>query len=202
MNLRDEPRANRSFEEIKRRVEALGNPHMLPLTEFVQGLRRRFPEVEFPDFDPLGGGVNSRVLFLLEKPGPKTSRKAGGSGFISACNDDPTADAMWHFMRDAGISNRESIHWNIIPGWDGTRRYFSKDVRGGLPLLAELIELLPLLETVILAGIPARKAVPALEAMGLNVIRSDHPGLMVRARYPERWRNIATIWREGISDPK
>lgn len=173
---------------------------MLPLAEFVQGLRRRFPEVEFPDFDPLGGGVNSRFLFLLEKPGPKTSRKGGGSGFISACNDDPTADAMWHFMRDAGIAIGESMHWNIIPGWDGTRRYFSKDVRDGLPLLAELIALLPLLETVVLAGIPASRAAPALEEMGLNVIRSDHPGPMVRARYPDRWRNIPTIWRECIAN--
>ena len=37
---------------------------------------------EFPDFDPLGGGVRSDMLFVLEKPGPKTSRQGGGSGLL------------------------------------------------------------------------------------------------------------------------
>jgi hypothetical protein len=49
-----------------------------------------------PDFDPLDGGVNAQVLFLLEKPGPMAAEdgKRAGSGFISRDNDDGTAEAI------------------------------------------------------------------------------------------------------------
>jgi len=199
MELEDKPRANGLAAEIERRIGALECSHMKPLVDYVRGLRLRYPNAEFPDFDPLGGGCKASVLFLLEKPGPKTSREGGGSGFISACNDDPTANAMWHFMREAGIPISQSIHWNIIPGWDGTRRYFTKDIAEGLPHLTELLGLLPHLKAVILAGIAAGKAAPAIRGFGLPVVLSDHPGPMVRARYKERWSEIPRVWREGLN---
>lgn len=60
---------------------------MLPSAEFGQP-GHRYPEVQFPDFDPLVAGVEARVVFLLEKPGSKASRNGGGSGFTSATNDE------------------------------------------------------------------------------------------------------------------
>ena len=83
--------------------------------------------VEVPEFDPLDGGVDARVLFLLEKPGPMTSGVDGtkqrtGSGFISRNNDDPTAEAIFNFMQQAGISRKMTISWNVIPWWNGTRK--------------------------------------------------------------------------------
>jgi hypothetical protein len=60
----------------------LKDPHVAPLTDFVEHLRRKHQGWEFPDFDPLDGGINAEILFLFEKPGPKTSARGGGSGFI------------------------------------------------------------------------------------------------------------------------
>jgi hypothetical protein len=51
----------------------------------------------------LDGGINAKVLFLFAKPGPKTSQLGGGSGFISRNNDDPTAQAVFDLMNEAGL---------------------------------------------------------------------------------------------------
>jgi hypothetical protein len=47
-------------------------------------------------------------LFLFEKLGPMTA-EAGGSGFISRNNDDPTAEATFRFMEQAKIPRKLSI---------------------------------------------------------------------------------------------
>ncbi len=131
MNSRpDNPRSLRDPEVCAARRAALGAPHILPLTPHVRDLRERSPAIEFPDFDPLDGGVEARLLFLMEKPGPMTSAERDGrqgSGFISRDNDDPTEQAIFTFMREAGIPRREIVLWNLIPGWSGERR-----VTGGL----------------------------------------------------------------------
>ena len=43
-----------------------------------------------------------------------------GSGFISRDNDDPTAEASFRFYREAGVERRQSVVWNVIPGWNST----------------------------------------------------------------------------------
>ena len=43
-----------------------------------------------PHFDPLDGGSNAQVLFLMEAPGPKAS----ASGFVSRNNPDETVLAL------------------------------------------------------------------------------------------------------------
>jgi hypothetical protein len=47
----------------------LNEPHIAPLADYVQRLRDIHPAWEFPNFDPLDGGTNAEILFLLEKPG-------------------------------------------------------------------------------------------------------------------------------------
>jgi hypothetical protein len=43
---------------------------------------------------------------------------AAGSGFISRDNDDPTAEATFHFMERAGIPRRDALIWNHpVVGW-------------------------------------------------------------------------------------
>jgi hypothetical protein len=87
----------------------LWEPHIAPLTAYVATLRDRGMS-EVPDFDPLDSGKDARVLFLFEKPGPKTSEVGGGSGFISRNNDDPTAEATFRFMQEANIPRRFCQH--------------------------------------------------------------------------------------------
>lgn len=94
-------------------------PHIGPLMEFCKHLEADGVG-EVPLFDPMDGGINARVLFLLEKPGPKTSRKGKeGSGFISRDNDDQSAAHSFVFHLQSGLDRRDSVLWNIIPWWDG-----------------------------------------------------------------------------------
>lgn len=194
------PRANRDLSEIKHRRAALNLPHMLPLAGYVARLRDQYPSAEIPDFDPLGGGIEASLLFLLEKPGPQTSLKGGGSGFISVCNNDPTAEATWRFLEEASIPVETTIMWNAIPMWDGARAYRSADVANGVAHLDELLDLLPRVTTVLTLGIPARKAAPIIARRGLRHIASDHPGPLVRARWPERWARIPEVWKGALRE--
>jgi hypothetical protein len=79
-----DPRSLRHPAVLARRRALLARcpKHMAQLLDYTAGLRVQRPDWFMPDFDPAGGGVRSRVLFLFEKPGPKTDRN-GGSGLLS-----------------------------------------------------------------------------------------------------------------------
>lgn len=79
-------------------------PSAQPLREWADDLAAR-RDVIVPYFDPTDSGVDSRVLFLLEAPGPmtNTSNRRAGSGFISADNNDATAENMWRARSSAGL---------------------------------------------------------------------------------------------------
>jgi len=187
----------RTREEIERRRLMLKEPHVAPLTEWVETLRLHYPAFEIPDFDPMGGGVGADILFVLEKPGPKTSRSGGGSGFISVNNDDPSAKASWKFLRDAGIQQARTCHWNIIPYWDGTLDHTTRDVREGVPYLKSIIRLLPKISVVVLVGGKAQRGEGSLAGMNFKVVTSYHPSPRVRASNPHAWKGIAAQWRKA-----
>ncbi len=189
------PRGLREPAEVARRRAMLAEPHMAPLAAFAAGLRRRGGEV--PDLDPLDGGVGARLLLLLEKPGPKTSPARGGSGFVSADNDDPTAAASWAFLREAGIARPDRVLWNTVPWWNGTIRFTPAERRAGLETLPALLDLLPRLEVAILAGRQAQGARAILEGRPVRLHASAHPSPQVRAANPARWREIPARWAEA-----
>jgi hypothetical protein len=113
----DAPRSMRDAGVRERRKQMLHLPHIAPLTAYAARLRKRAASIQVPDFDPLDAGINAKILFLFEKPGPMTSAsgKRTGSGFISRNNDDPTAEATFHFMQQAEIPRRLTVTWNVIP---------------------------------------------------------------------------------------
>jgi hypothetical protein len=166
---------------------------MAPLSAYVAGLRDSRPGWQFPDFDPLGGGIESDILFLMEKPGPM----AGGSGFISMCNDDPTAEHSLHFAQQAGIAYSRLSIWNVMPGWNGKIRYTKDEHTWGMAQLAALLALLPRLQVAVLVGREAQKAAPLLEAYGLPVVTSAHPARRVRNSWPKLWAAIPGQWTEA-----
>lgn len=174
------------------RRSILSQPHMKPLTAFTALLRKRGCG-EVPEFDPLDGGINARILFLFEKPGPMTA-DAGGSGFISRNNDDPTAEATFKFMEQAGIPRELTITWNVIPWWNGTRKVTGQELREGVACVRELTELLPKLRAVVMVGRKAAKAARHLDGSGLALFTSAHPSPLVKAKYPERWKAIPAEW--------
>jgi hypothetical protein len=188
----DYPRSMRDPSVQQRRQALLRESHISPLASYVASLREQH-RGEVPDFDPLDGGIEARVLFLFEKPGPMTAF-ATGSGFISRNNDDRSAEATWNFMRLAGIPRTATITWNLIPWWNGVRKVTPGEVRDGLNCLADLTRLLPELRAVMLVGRNAEKATGFVETLGLSVFSSLHPSPLVKARFPSRWREIPSEW--------
>lgn len=115
---------------------------------------RRSTLVPLPD--PAGGGLAARVLFVLEAPGPMTNggNARPGSGFISVDNDDQTAKNMWLAMREAGLSQTECLHWNIVPWYLGaaSRKPSAAERAEGAIELRRLIAAMPNLREIVLAG--------------------------------------------------
>ena len=190
----DTPRALRDPAEAARRRAMLRLPHMAPLAAYADALRDRG---EVPDADPLDGGAGARLLMLLEKPGPGTSPARGGSGFVSADNDDPTAAATWAFARAAGIERHERVIWNTVPWWNGTIAFTTAERRAGIAVLKGWLDLLPRLEVVVLVGRQAQRARPALEGLPVRVFASAHPSPQVRAANPAQWREIPERWAQA-----
>jgi hypothetical protein len=186
----------RDLEVRQHRREMLNVPHVAPLTQFVDRLRLR-DDAEYPYFDPLDGGTRASLLFLFEKPGPMTAGDYNpkGSGFISRDNDDPTAEATFWFMQEAGIPRAKTVIWNVVPGWNGTRRITSGELHNGVRDFERLLPLLPRLRAVVLVGTKAAKARPLIKS--LRVFASDHPSPLVRARYLERWQSIPEAWAQA-----
>ena len=132
------------------KVKRLNEAHIKSLTDFVCRLRIELnPDIPF--FDPSDGGINAKVLFLLEKPGPMSSNEHG-SGFISQDNDDETARSIKKFLGEAGLDRQETIIWNVIPAWNGTRKIVKEELKQAHAHLDQLIKLLPYLKVVVLVG--------------------------------------------------
>jgi hypothetical protein len=178
----------------------LGLPHIAPLTAYAAGLRRH-GTLEVPDFDPLDGGANARALFLFEKPGPMTaeSGERTGSGFISRNNDDPTAEAIFDFMRQASIPRKVALIWNLIPWWNGTREVTARELHQGVDCVVELLKLLPALSVVVMVGRSAARAKPHLVPTGLALIDSYHPSPIVKATSREKWETIPMQWAKVMA---
>ena len=188
-----------NFDVRTRRREMLSLPHVLPLTVYAEELRRRGLG-DVPDFDPLDGGINARALFLFEKPGPMTdanrSGKRHGSGFVSRDNDDPTAAAVFQFMHKASIPRHETILWNTIPWWNGTRKVTREEFAKGTAALGDLLTLLPNLRVAVLVGKKATKARNHLPEH-LPQIISAHPSPLVHASRPRIWDAIPDEWAKA-----
>ncbi len=190
---RNRARSLRSPEAVAHRREMLRQPHILKLSEFVEKLRIMEPNCKFPDFDPLDGGANADMLFLFEKPGPMAS----ASGFISRDNDDPTAEATFCFMHQAGIPRERTVLWNVVPGWNDTIKVTIPELEAGVAFLKDLLHLLPHLRTTILVGRKAQRARSLVDTRH-RILVTPHPSPLVRARYPAAWRTIPSIWAEAM----
>lgn len=193
-------RSLRSSDAIALRRQMLHEPHIAPLTDFVQKLKEIHPDCEIPDFDPFDGGCNADILFLFEKPGPMTSASGKGSGFISRDNDDPTAEATFKFMNKAGLLRERTVIWNVIPGWNGTRKVTTAELRAGIDDLNGLLVLLPKLRAIVLVGQQAQRVMSSksfVKSGCLRIFASAHPSPLVRASHPDVWHAIPSIWAQA-----
>ena len=180
-------------------MRELQAPHIRPLTTFVEELREEAGAgAEIPYFDPWDGGVEARILFLLEAPGPKAVR----SGFVSRNNPDETAKNFHELNMEAGIDRKTTIIWNAVPWYigDGTkiRAATPKDLKDGLKPLPRLLELLPNLRSIVLVGRKAEKATTQLDRNRYTLFTCPHPSPMFVNRTPENRAKILAVLRELV----
>ncbi len=153
--------------------------------------------------DPADGGDRSRVLVLLEAPGPATNprEERPGSGFISIDNDDGTAANTWELRRQAGLTSGLALHWNIVPRYLGRASVKPRaaDLADGARALREVAELLTELEVVVLCGRYAQRGWQRhLSDLGerFPVLSTWHPSPLALTR-PERRDHILHTFRQA-----
>jgi len=186
-HLADRPKLLGDLSAKSARIAELCEPHIAPLTDFVEELRREAGEgVAIPNFDPWDAGIEAEILFLLEAPGAK----AVGSSFISRNNPDETAKNMFELNRQAGIPRKRSLLWNAVPWYIGDgariRAANAKDLEDGLVPLPRLIQLLPKLRAVVFMGRKAEtaRAQVALLRPDLALFTTPHPSPLFVNRFP------------------
>lgn len=203
----DRPRTNREPTEIARKRSLMDAERIRPLCALVDALRREHPHAWIPYIDPTEAGTEARILRLMEAPGPGAVAERGGSGFVSADNDDPSALNSWMLLREAGIDRcHELVSWNAVPWYVGTPTRVASpsvaELRKALPALVRFLELLPHLRVVVLLGRKSQRAwdialreVPSL--MRLKPISAPHQSPLSLNGRPERRQQIVDAFREA-----
>lgn len=165
----------------------LNTPHVVPLTKFVHKLREKMgSDASIPYFDPLDGGVNAELLFLLEAPGPR----ARNSGFVSRDNPDETAKNLHELSREAGIDRTRVVLWNVVPWYIGNGKKIrpanTNDINDGLSSLTELMQLLKNVRGVVLLGKNAQKSKKLVTKINphLRIFECPHPSPLFVNRHP------------------
>jgi uracil-DNA glycosylase len=172
------------------RVARLQEPHIAPLTAFIDRIRRTTdPHAPYwaPYFDPKSGGIKAQVLLLMESPGPKVSQ----TGFVSADNPDGTAENVSCLLKLAGLSRDRVLMWNSFP-WQLSAKQVvvpgENHLREAAPATLELISLLPQLKVVVLVGSRAAQGwthvAPLLEQLPA-VLKCPHPSPVNLTPRPE-----------------
>jgi uracil-DNA glycosylase len=195
----DRPKSLANPAERLARNALLQLPHIEPLTAFVERLRQAMgPEYGIPYLDPLDGGVNAQIMFLLEAPGPK----AVEVGFISRNNPDETARNFFQLNEEAGIPRQLTVSWNVVPWYIGTgtkiRAAKSSDISKGVQSLSEFIGLLPELRQIVFIGAKAAKARPLITSLKPTaaMLESPHPSPLFVNNAPGNRERIAQVLRQ------
>ena len=150
---------------------------MKSLNRFVKKIRKEMGlSDEVPNFDPLNGNENARILFVLEAPGAKAVK----SGYISFDNPDQSARNFRDQLKKAGIGRAEIAIWNIVPWYLGNGKKIRaagvSDVLKGLDYLGELVIILKNLEFIVLVGGAARRAHTYLShKVKIRILGCHHP---------------------------
>ena len=163
------------------REDRLNDPHVGPLMGLVRDLRSRGLDV--PNVDPNDGGVNAKVLILLETPGPK----AVTSRFVSRDNSHPSARNLGRVLDDARLARADVVLWNVVPQCVSTteqnRNVCAAEVRDALPALQAFIDQLPKLAVVVFCGRSSQRASNHVELPSrVQVLKTFHPGGMAYNR--------------------
>ena len=171
---------------LEARAALLDEPHVRPIEAWRAA--HHGPDRPLPHVDPADGGVEARVLLLLETPGPG----AAPLRFVSRDNPTGTGANLRRFLGEAEIARRDLVIWNAVP-WivhaPGARNRAVRvgEVRDGLAMLPGFLRLLPDLRVVVLSGRVAGMAEPVVHAARPEaaVLRMPHPSPTVVCTSPQ-----------------
>lgn len=201
-NIKDYPKSLKDPVVKAARVKMLNDKHILPLSRFVDTIRKeRGLTNEVPYFDPLDGGIYARCLFVHEAPGPKAVRI---SGFISRNNPDQTANNFFLLNKEVFLPRVETVIWNIVPWYIGDTKKIRtatvKDITSGLPYIDKLIELLSQIKAVVLVGRKAQRVETYLRKRwpDLKLFLSPHPSQTSLNCNKGSREQILTVLREVV----
>ena len=187
-----EPKQHKDSDFLAAKQARLWEVHVAPINQLVDQIRKEIatewadahtgsaPPVFVPYVDPDSGGIQARVLFVLESPaGPA----ALGSGMLSADNNDETAKNVWLSYQASGMPRTYGLAWNAVPWYVGdgvkNRNVTATDVDRGRDYLRQLLDLAPDVRVVLALGKPAQASVASandvLAARGIRVINAPHP---------------------------
>jgi uracil-DNA glycosylase len=180
------PRQHRDPAFLAAKYTRSTEPHVAPVNRLAARIAGATDSV-VPSADPDGGGIDARVLLLLETPS-----RAGGytTGLISVDNDDTAAANLWRGLDAVGLDRRLVLVWNAVPWYVGSadkiRSPTPGEITAGQAWLRELLDLLPGLRVVACFGRAAARAVlplrPELVARGLTLLEAPHPSQRVYNR--------------------
>ncbi len=198
MAFEDKEKLFKNEKAVQIRLEKIREPHIRPLTEYVEELRLDCSSRRIPYFDPWDGGINATCLFLLEAPGGKAVE------FISRNNNDETAKNFFLLSNEAGLPRIMTISWNIVPWYIGDeaerkiRAATVKDISEGTPHLLRLLKILPKLRAVVFLGKKAQRAEEDIRRFrqDLRFFYSPHPSPLVVNRRPENRNEILKVMKE------
>jgi hypothetical protein len=200
----DGPRGFRDPARVEERRQLLEMaPGTQPLRDYRdQLIARRVAKTGepayVPDFDPVDAADTTRILFVLEAPGPMTnaSTKRPGSGFISVDNNDATAANVWAARDEAGL-HTGCLSWNIVPWYLGaaSTKPTAYDLRDGALELARLVAVLTDLQVVVLKGVFAQRGWLSYTAKAL-----DRPLYVAGTWHPSRQALTSPVRRREYAD--
>lgn len=164
--------ADAAFAQRRTRLR---DPHMVALRRHRAALLRAHPGAFVPYFDPDDGGVDARVLLLLESPGPA----AFATGFTSLDNPSQSSKNLKACVMQVGLRRKQVLMWNLLPTNNGVTvtKPTAAGVRAGVVALMRLLDALPDLRVVVTLGATASAAAPAISRWNpeIKVIPCPHP---------------------------
>jgi uracil-DNA glycosylase len=185
-------------EEKDLRINLLNEPHITQLTKLVEDIRKKTGKgKDVPWIEPLDGGVQAKILFLLEAPG----KMAVKSGFISRNNPDGTAKNFLRINNKVNIPRETTVTFNIVPWYLGNNNQTKirpagfDDILKGAQYLDKFIQMINQLEIVVLMGKPAEMAAILLSVKypNLKIIRLPHPSPRYLNSHPEEEARMVEI---------
>lgn len=175
------------------RLSRLNEPHVAPITAFINRMRAR--ELDVPNIDPDDGGIGARALFFLTTPGPEAIR----SRFVSCKNPDATARNIGNEWHNARLARKDVILWNVAPQCIG-RNPTGVEIRDAAPVTQAFIDLLPNLLVIIFCGpTHTQKTIPFLRiSPTIEVLRTYHTAQRsfhgtMRDDVREKFREVAQL---------